>query len=282
MASVKAGQFFLVENISSPILPCPLLSSPPRPYPLQQECQATRSSRIRSGRNAMPSNPAGIPSGRIQQEYRPAGIPSGRIQQEYRPAGLHPAGIPSDPAGLPSDPARANPARANPARANPARANPARARRIAQDRAKSCKAQNPTLPARSLSNAVSSGFWANPSPNPLRIQAFRARIHPFLWEEHRFLSWTWVVFRRHRFLGFQTVPQTTLSEAAVPTWLPRNGKPPSPQAYFPWCKEHLRIPKTTNLGRSLLVTVPGRQKVYLLKEISVGPWEGIPRERFYP
>ena len=151
-----------------------------------------------------------------------------------------------------------------------------------QDRAKSCKAQNPTLPARSLSNAVSSGFWANPSPNPLQIHPFRARIRPFLWEEHRPLSWTWEEFRRHHFLGFQTVPQTTLSEAAVPTWLPRNGKPPSPQAYFPWCKEHLHIPKTTNLGIPLLVTVPGRQKVYLSKEISVGPWEGVPRERFYP
>ena len=136
--------------------------------------------------------------------------------------------------------------------------------------------------ARSLSNAVSSRFWENPSPNPLQIHPFRARIQAFLWEEHRPLSWTWEEFRRHHFLGFQTVPRTTLSEAAVPTWLPRNGKPPSPQAYFPWCKEHLRIPKTTNLGIPLLVTVPGRQKVYLSKEISVGPWEGTPRERFYP
>ena len=78
MASVKAGQFFLVENISSPILPCPLLSSPPRPYPLQQECQATRSSRIRSSRNT------------VQQEYRPAGssrntVRQDYIRQEYRP-----------------------------------------------------------------------------------------------------------------------------------------------------------------------------------------------------
>ena len=200
----------------------------------------------------------------------PAGMSCHPLQQEHRPAGLHPAGLPSDPA------------RANPARAHRIAQDRAGSRRIAQDRAKSCKAQNPTLPARSLSNAVSSGFWANPSPNPLQIQAFRARIRPFLWEEHRFLSWTWEEFRRHHFLRYQTVPRTTLSEAAVPTWLPRNGKPPSPQAYFPWCKEHLRIPKTTNLGRSLLVTVPGRQKVYLSKEISVGPWEGIPRERFYP
>ena len=229
LASVKAGQFFLVENISSPILSCPLLPDP-----------------THSSRNAKPPAPAGSD---------PAGTPSGRIQQEHRPAGLHPAGLPSDPA---------------------------RAHRIAQDRAKSCKAQNPTLPARSLSNAVSSGFWANPSPNPLQIHPFRARIRPFLWEEHRPLSWTWEVFRRHRFLGFRTVPRTTLSEAAVPTRLPRNGKPPSPQAYFPWYKEHLRIPKTTNLGIPLLVTVPGRQKVYLSKEISVGPWEGIPRDRFYP
>ena len=199
----------------------------------------------------MPSHP--LQQDPIRQECQ--AIQSGRIQQEYRPAGI--------PSG----------------RTTSGRNTVRSARNtVLSSMSQSARIRS----ARSLSNAVSSRFWENPSPNPLQIHPFRARIRPFLWEEHRPLSWTWEEFRRHHFLGFQTVPRTTLSEAAVPTRLPRNEKPPSPQAYFPWCKEHLRIPKTTNLGIPLLVTVPGRQKVYLSKEISVGPWEGIPRDRFYP
>ena len=66
-----AGQFFLVENISSPILPSPVLSSPILPTPA-----------------GMPSHP--LQQDPIRQEYRPAGssrntVRQDCIRQEYHP-----------------------------------------------------------------------------------------------------------------------------------------------------------------------------------------------------
>ena len=154
-----------------------------RPYPLLSSPILPYPTH--SSRNAKPPAPAGSnPAG-----SNPAGIPSGRIQQEYRPAGI-PSG--RNASGRTTIRQEYHPIQHEPVRQDPIRQEPA------------LKLHHPAGFCRILQDFA--GFCTIP-----------LRIRPFLWEEHHPLSWTWEVFRRHHFLGFRTVPRTTLSEAAVPT-----------------------------------------------------------------